>query len=54
MQDSDTGIDKTFNASIYHVSQCIVIIGYTDLNNITNIRTYNFESTSQIIKLTLQ
>ena len=51
---SDISIDITFNVSIYHVSQCIAIIGCTDLNNMTNIRTYNFESTSQIIELTLQ
>ena len=37
MQDSDTGIDKTFNVLIYRVSQCIAIIGCTDLNNMTNI-----------------
>ena len=52
MQDSDTGIDTTFNVSINCVPalQCIAIIGCTDLNNMTN----NFESTSQIIELTLQ
>ena len=37
MQDSDTGIDTTFNVTIYRVSQCIAIIGCTDLNNMTNI-----------------
>ena len=37
MQDSDTGIDITFNGLIYRVSQCIAIIGCTDLNNMTNI-----------------
>ena len=35
MQDSDTS--KTFNVLIYRVSQCIAIIGCTDLNNMINI-----------------
>ena len=29
-------------------------MGCTDLDNMTNIATYNFESTSEIIELTLQ
>ena len=37
MQDSDTGIKKSCNVSIYRVSQYITIIGCTDLNNMTNI-----------------
>ena len=53
MQDSDTGIDTTFNVSIYHVSQCIAIIVGIGLKQYGK-HAYNFESTSQIIELTLQ
>ena len=54
MQDGDIGIDTIFKVLMHLVLQCITMMGCIDLNNMSYIRTYNFESTSQIIELALQ